>query len=231
MAEQNRTEPSQNPAHTLVWLCGIGVTAFAVPFLFSNILHWPRGLFLVPYNLVIGAETLLYLRWAGFRARDLAHHWRAGLVLALAASAFVIASLQRYPSSPAPEGLAFASSLAWVGVAYGGVDALLLNIVPVVMMSSLAFAAIGRRWLCAALRGTAALVVSAALTLVYHLGYPEFRGPGVASPVLGNVVITATYLVSGNPLAPLLTHIAMHVGAIEHGLETVPQLPPHEPSP
>ena len=231
MAEGNQAEPSNSIARNLGWLCGIGVTAFAVPFFFSGILHWPRGLFLVPHILVIGTETLLYLRWAGFRPRDLAHHWRPGLVLALAASAFVIASLQRYPTSPAPEGLAFISSLAWVGIAYGGVDALLLNIVPVVMMRSLAFAGIGRRWLRAVLRGTAALVVSAALTLVYHLGYPEFRGPGVASPVFGNVVITATYVVSGNPLAPLLTHIAMHVGAIEQGLETVPQLPPHEPSP
>jgi hypothetical protein len=79
------------------------------------------------------------------------------------------------------------------------------------------------------LRGITALVASAALTLVYHLGYAEFRGRDVASPIFGNVVITATYIVSGNPLAPLLTHIAMQVGAIAHGIETVPQLPPHDP--
>ncbi|HXS41397.1 MAG TPA: hypothetical protein VN766_14520 [Stellaceae bacterium] len=231
MAEQNRTEPSQNPAHTFVWLCGIGVTAFAVPFLFSNILHWPRAIFLLPYILIIGAETLLYLRWAGFRPRDLAHHWKAGLVLALAASAFVVASLGRYPASPAPDGLELVGVLAWLGFAYGAVDALLLNIVPVVAMNSLAFATIRRPWLRASLRGTSALAISALLALIYHLGYPEFRGPSVVSPVFGNVPITATYVLSGNPLAPLLTHIAMHVGAIEHGLETVPQLPPHKTSP
>ena len=231
MAEQSRAERSKSTASNLGWLCGIGVTAFAVPFLFSSMLHWPRAIFLVPYSLVIGAGTLLYLRWAGFRPRDLAHHWQAGLVLALFVSAFVIASLGRYPASPAPEGLAFIASLVWVGVVYGAIDALLLNILPVVAMRSLAFAAIGRSWLRAALRGTAALVASGVLALVYHLGYAEFRGPGVVSPVFGNVVITATYVVSANPLAPLLTHIAMHIGAIEHGLETVPQLPPHEPSP
>lgn len=229
MAEQNRTEPSNSTTRNLAWLLVIGITAFAVPFAFSSILHWPRPVFLVPYLLVIGGETLLYLRWVGFGLRDLAYHWPAGLGLALAASAFVVLSLERYPASPAPEGLDLVSSLAWLGIAYGTVDALLLNVFPVLVARSLGFAAFGRPWLRASLRGAAALVISAVLSLVYHLGYAEFRGPSVASPVFGNVLITATYVASGNPLAPIITHVAMHIGAIEHGIETVPQLPPHEP--
>jgi len=229
LAHPNRAERSTSWRGNLVWLLGIGITAFAVPFTFSSILHWPRSVFLVPYLVIIGSETLLYLRWIGFDRHDLVRRWPVGFGLALAASAFVVASLRRYPPSPAPEGIALVSSLAWLGFAYGAVDALLLNVLPVLAARSLAFAAIRRPWLRASLRGGAALAISAALSLVYHLGYSEFRGSSVASPVFGNVLITATYVVSGNPLAPIITHVAMHIGAIEYGIETVPQLPPHEP--
>jgi hypothetical protein len=45
--------------------------------------------------------------------------------------------------------------------------------------------------------------------------------------LIGNAVVTAAYLLAGNPLAPVLAHVIMHVAAVLHGMETTMQQPPH----
>jgi hypothetical protein len=176
--------------------------------------------------LIVGGLSLLHLRRIGFAWRDLARNWVTGLAVAAAASYFVIGSLDHYPVSARPEGAALIASLVWVGIAYGLVDALVLNVFPVMLARGLALDGHGP-WLKAVLQGLIAILISAGVTLLYHLGYSEFRGWSIVAPVFGNVLITATFIVSGSPLAPLVTHVAMHIGAVLHGMETVPQLPPH----
>jgi len=68
-----------------------------------------------------------------------------------------------------------------------------------------------------------ALVVTAA----YHLGYPEFRGPQVVDPLIGNGAMTLGYLLTGNPITAFGAHIALHVASVLHGVETTVTLPPH----
>ena len=72
-----------------------------------------------------------------------------------------------------------------------------------------------------------ALAASLLVTGVYHLGYREFRGPQLVQPLIGNAVVTAGYLLTGNAAAPLLAHVIMHGAAVLHGVETTAQLPPH----
>jgi len=45
--------------------------------------------------------------------------------------------------------------------------------------------------------------------------------------VVGNAIITSSYFLTGSPLAAILSHVAMHVTAVLHGMETTLQLPPH----
>jgi hypothetical protein len=49
----------------------------------------------------------------------------------------------------------------------------------------------------------------------------------MVSVVIGNVIITSSYLLTGSPLAAVVTHVIMHVAAVLHGMETTLQLPPH----
>ena len=70
-------------------------------------------------------------------------------------------------------------------------------------------------------------MASLLVTVAYHLGYPEFRGSEVVGPVIGNGVCSLAYLLATNPIAAVLSHIAMHVAAVLHGPETTIQLPPH----
>lgn len=45
--------------------------------------------------------------------------------------------------------------------------------------------------------------------------------------MVGNAIITSSYLLTRSPLAAILSHVAMRVAAVLHGMETTLQLPPH----
>ena len=75
--------------------------------------------------------------------------------------------------------------------------------------------------------GALAIAASLLVTAAYHLGYPEFRGTKVLAPIIGNGVLSLTYTLTTNPISAVAGHIAMHIAAVLHGLETTVQLPPH----
>lgn len=131
-------------------------------------------------------------------------------------------------SSPRRHGADYAADVLWPGFAYGLVDGLMLSVLPVLAvtesMESMGWTSdgIGHIGL-----GVIALAASLIVTAAYHLGYPEFRGRNVLWALLGNGVFTIAYLLTGNALAAVLPHIAMHIAAITHGPETTVQLPPH----
>ena len=72
-----------------------------------------------------------------------------------------------------------------------------------------------------------ALATSLFVTAAYHWGYMEFRGPAPVAPLLGNALITVGYLLTTNLMTPVIAHMAMHIAAVLHGMETTVQLPPH----
>jgi hypothetical protein len=116
----------------------------------------------------------------------------------------------------------------WVGLGYGAMDALLLNVMPVVAVWY-GFSAAGWtvNWPGKISVGALALLASLLVTLLYHVGYPEFRNRKVALVLVGNALITLAYLVSANPLGAVVSHVVMHVAAVLRGPETMIQLPPH----
>jgi hypothetical protein len=111
-------------------------------------------------------------------------------------------------------------------------DALLLNIMPAVAIltgfSEVSWAA---TWPGKIALGVLALLASLFVTLLYHLGYQEFRNRKVVMVLSGNSLITLAYLVSTNPLGAMVSHVAMHVAAVFRGPDTMLQLPPHYSAP
>jgi len=75
--------------------------------------------------------------------------------------------------------------------------------------------------------GVLALASSLLVIAVYHLGYPEFRGPQVILVVVGVGIQSLLTLLTGSPIVVVLGHIAMHITAVLYGLNSVSQLPPH----
>jgi hypothetical protein len=214
-------------ARSAGWLALAGTVGFAVPAVFSMALGWQRQWFLIPYVGVAGAFLLFYFRRQPISFKDFSGHWPAALLGVAVAAFLLMRNIQGQPPSAAPEGAQLLIALLWIGLAYGAVDGMLLNVMPVL--------AVQRIWIGETnpsrgqrlARGLLGLAASIFVTVAYHSGYTEFHGPAMLSVIIGNVIITSTYLLTGSPLAAVATHVVMHTAAVLHGMETTLQLPPH----
>jgi hypothetical protein len=117
--------------------------------------------------------------------------------------------------------------LLWLGLVYGTADALLLTVIPVLAIYGAEAPERLRRAGARAAAGGRALLAGLLVTAAYHLGFPEFRGPAVVQPLIGNSLVTAGYLLTGNPLTPVVAHVLLHAAAVIRGPEATVQLPPH----
>jgi hypothetical protein len=212
-----------------LWILIASSLGFAVAATFAGWLKLKRNLYLLFYIPLVAALFVVFIISNKLSVRELLiHNWYWGLLGAVIAAAFVIKNVLSQPSSERQKGFALLSDILWPGFAYGLIDALLLSVLPVLAMQ-MVFSDAG--WLNGTIGKTGlitiAMVGSFFATTVYHLGYPEFRGKNVIWPNIGNGVLTLAYLLTMNPLAAILPHIAMHITAMIHGRDTTGQVPPH----
>jgi hypothetical protein len=208
----------------VAWIGLAALVGFLPPAVFSTGLRWERSLFLFPYVLAVWTFLRAYFRRWPLSWADFVGDWRYGLAGVVVATAVLVGNVWGQPPSAVPRGASLVVALAWVGVAYGAADGLLLNVMPVLAVQR----SLRARTVAARLaRGGLALGASLAVTAAYHLGYEEFRGPAMLPVLVGNAIMSSTYLLTGSPLAAVVSHIAMHVAAVLHGMETTLQLPPH----
>jgi hypothetical protein len=209
------------------WILLFAAVGFGISALFSGELRLARDLLVLVYLVGVGGVLIGFLRrHQDTFARHLRRQWAVGLLAGLIVGTFLASTVARQPGSPPPKGVYLVWSLAWLGLIYGLVDALLLNVLPVMVLehASTTSTRLGRMRF-AAIAFAASMLVSGA----YHLGYREFRGAQLVQPLIGNAVMTASYLLTGNAAAPLLSHVIMHGAAVLHGVNTTVQLPPHYP--
>lgn len=219
--------PGPDFKQSLRWLLLAALIGFLIPAIFSSGLRWERSLFLIPYVAAAGTFLFLYFRRMPISLKQLIGCWPYALIGAAVATFLLVRNIQEQPASAAPEGAQLLLALAWIGLAYGVIDGLLLNVMPVLAVLGARFYEQRPAWTERLVRGLIALAASILVTVAYHAGYTEFHGPKMASVILGNVIITSSYLLTGSPLAAVVTHVIMHVAAALHGMETTLQLPPH----
>lgn len=196
--------------------------------LFSGVMHLPRGLFVACWTMTATAFLTWYVVSQGIDPRtQLQRRWIPGLVGGVILGGVLARQVFSQPASVRAEGMTLAGELLAFGIVYGLVDAMMLTVVPVLSLygmrqaSELQAAGARYKWALVALLGSA--LVAAA----YHAGFAEFRGPQLVQPIIGNVLITLSYLLTGSPVAPIVSHVLMHVAAVLHGAATTSQLPPH----
>ena len=214
----------------VTWLVGGAALAFAVPFVFADLVGVERDVY---YAIYIAAVVALFNRWAevdgGGLVASLRRNWRWGVALGVAfAGVATPLVLKAEDGSPHPGGLRFVGAILWRGVAYGLADGLLLTAFPMLVV----FAAFAGHRLLRSRRGrvavgTLALAASLAFTAVYHVGYPDFRGEKLRKPVAGDLVWSVPTLVTLSPLGAPIAHAGMHVAAVVHSYDTDTFLPPH----
>jgi hypothetical protein len=207
------------------WVLISAATGLVISGLFSGLLHLSRDVVVLGY-LILGGSLIGVFLWRLGRAQrqDLTRHALRGVLGGLILGGFLAWSVGREPASPRVSDGHLALELVWLGLIYGALDALLLTVLPVLAViggTRVATADVRRR--------VTGLGASLMVTAVYHLGFREFQGPSLKQPLIGNGVITAAYLVSGNVFTPVVGHVIMHASAVLHGIESTPQLPPHYP--
>ncbi len=207
------------------WIAFAAAIGLAVPAVFSTWLQLERSLFLVPYAVIIGAFVAYFFRTSDVRPSLFTNRWTLGLIGAAVFGFYVVQNVLGQPGSAAPVGAELAWALLWFGVVYGLVDALFLNVLPVLFVGGVGRGQSSRADL--AVRGLLGIAASAIIAGAYHFGFAEFRGLALLAPVFGNALLTLSFVLTRSPLAPIGAHIAMHVAGVLHGMESVVQLPPH----
>lgn len=218
------------PRAQALWLAAGLAVAFAVPYVFADLLALQRSAYYAIYAFAVAGFLALWVRLTHQDVRALVlHRWRLAVALAFVCAGVLVFVVLRDPATSHPAGWNFAGALLWRGVVYGAVDGLLLSAFPILAT----FAAFSAKPLRERTRtavvgiGALALAASIAFTAVYHLGYPDFRGEKVKKPIAGSVIWSAPTLLTLNPLGAPVTHVALHVSAVVHSSETPTFLPPH----
>ena len=207
----------------LGWTLAAGIVGLLSSAVFASGLRLHRDWFVAAHAVATVGVVAVYLHFTGARAGAVLTRWPNGIVVGLIAGGILVRGVLLQPASA--DTTFSGGAVVWLGIVYGTLDALLLNVVPVHRLESTMAVSAGRReaW---GMRG-AALGLSLVATALYHLGFAEFRGPALIDPLVGNAIITASYLISRSPCAAILSHVAMHVAAVVHGMDTTVQLPPH----
>ena len=219
---------SMSTHRQLLWVAAAGVLGFGSSAMFSGVLHWSRTAFVLVHSVLVTVFMAAYIRLNRIDLpAQIRRRWVSGTIGGILLGLFLLRGVLSQPGSARPAGAGLAWALLWFGVVYGAVDALLLNMVPVLGLYGMRLPEELRLGSGRLYWGAVALSGSLLVTALYHLGFAEYRGRGLLQPVLGNAIITAGYLLTGNPLASLVAHILMHVAAVLHGMETTTQLPPH----
>jgi hypothetical protein len=170
-----------------------------------------------------------FLSWSGINlAAALRQNWIWGLAVGGITAVYLVIKVRSQPDSQQLTGGRLVFDVGWLGLVYGLIDALFLNVMPVLAAWE-ACAHLG--WTESVLgliaSGALGLVASLLVTAGYHLGYPEFRNARLGLVLFGNSLITLAYILPGNPLGAMISHASMHVAAVLQGPETTIQLPPH----
>jgi len=204
------------------------VASFLVTRVVTDLMRVPRAVYVAV--LAVTALTLgaFYLVRSGTSITELvASGWGWGLVAGLIAAAIAVPLVRRLPLHPHREGVPLAASLLWEGLVYGIAEAIVLATLPVLALWHAATAAgwTDGGWGKAG-AGATAIVGSLLVILVHHLGYAEFR-TAASRPKLGGALVTCglqalAFLLTGNVLAPVVAHIALHGQMIFRGVELPP---------
>jgi hypothetical protein len=157
--------------------------------------------------------------WRGWLRTRMWWSVGTGAVVAVA----IVRKVLSEPAMDRPSGGFFWFEVAWRGVLYGTIDALLLFVFPATVAYRLLRDGIRRRRLRFA---ALTLLLSLVITATYHLGYPQFRGASLTQPEIGAVLASVPTALTGNPIGAVVVHDAFHVAANAHTYRSEIYLPP-----
>lgn len=199
------------------WLIAAAVLGFVISAVFAGWLRLSRTRYLIPYVSLVG-----FFVWGFLLVNEvdpiavLRKNWAWGILAGGLVGLFLVKTVRSQPVSRQSQGAVLIFDMTWAGLIYGMVDALFLNVMPVVAAwigtSQFGWTATIMGKIAVGLIG---LFASLLITLTYHLGYPEFRNKSVTLVLAGNSIITLAFLLSGNPWGSIISHTAISLHHVE----------------
>ncbi len=224
-------ERDSSRARQAIWFVAGLVVFFMVPWLGTDVGNLNHDLYYLVYFTVAMLFLGRYVIATGVDAVKLVRRrWRSSVLIGLAATAFVVANVLRADATDRPTGAYLFFELAWRGLAYGTVDALILSVFPCLIAYGLMkhdLSTVARK---AAFAGLATVLIWT-IAATYHLGYDQYRSSEIIGPEIGNTAISVPMIATLNPVGAILAHTAMHVTANIHAYETDVFLPPRTLAP
>lgn len=213
----------------LVWLLAACIFGFGLSAIFSNWLKLSRNIFLIPYIALTTIFIISFFWLNNFSFSELIiYHWPWGVLAGAIVGAIVAKHISSQPFSRTAQKGKLLFEIIWLGICYGVIDALFLNVIPVLMARyALSFLFLPETLLSQIIFTVLSIILSLTVTFFYHLGYPEFRNKKMRLVLTGNVFIILAFVVSSNPLGAIVGHTIMHIAAVMRGPEKTLQLPPH----
>lgn len=210
----------------LGWLCAEAALLFLVSWVGADLLGLHHDLYLLVYFTVALTFLAAFLArsgvdWRAYLRRNLA--WSVGLGAVVAVLG--VRNVWGDESTPRPSGSYLGFEVAWRGVAYGVVDALMLYGLPALVAYLVLRGQLGGAWRRVGVAALTLLLVLAT-TVVYHLGYAQFRDRDLREPATGAVIMSVPTLLTANPAGAVVAHTSVHVGALVHEAEGGNYLPP-----
>jgi hypothetical protein len=209
------------------WFAFGNLVAFLIPYVGVSVLDLQHDVFYLTYFALTLALLVAYVRTEHVDVRDLfTRNWVWSVAIGLVTSAALWRNvITNSNATPRPDGAYFVFELAWRGVGYGIIDALLLTAFP----CAVAYAIL--RGHTGGVRGRVRFIALALpliwiITAAYHLGYPQIRQDGLGRPETGNTIISVPALLTTNPAGSIVAHVTMHVTAVNHAYQTRDYLPP-----
>ena len=204
--------------------------AFLVPFVLTDRIGLQRDVYYGVYAATVAGLFVGWSRDTGQSLREMcARRWKLAVALGLiAAGAMALLVTRQDVSGPHPGGATLIGAVAWRGVVYGAADGLLLSAFPILLVfAALKNTRLRKRAGGVIAVGAVAIVVSMAMTAVYHAGYSDFRSSKVSKPLTGDLVWSIPTLATLNPIGAPIAHIGLHVSAVLHNYNSNLFLPPH----
>jgi hypothetical protein len=204
------------------WLGAIALVSFLVIRIFADLLHLARVVYV---SILIGVTAVFlygYLAWDHLDWKAFINHqWLLGMfgggvsgLILIGGVAWLASwkSLVRLPP-PQPKGVRLVYLVLHECLLHGAAEATLISVLPVLIIwQALSPLAWFHEWPGAVFVPMLAFVASLIVICAHHLGYSEFRGPLLFYVTVGNALLTLIYLLTMNPLAPVVGHILLHMG-------------------
>ncbi len=220
---------------SLLWLCGVTVAAFGIAWLSGTRLHIRRVWYVPMLFALMAGLTIGYLAWLGVGVGDVAGaRWGWGVLAAFVAAALLYKPMQHQPVTRHVEGRQLRWELFWEGGVYGVAEGVLLSALPPYITWQMVHALGWSGVAGAVARWTLPVLAGAAVVVIHHLGYWNYRNRILLPVALGLSVLAVGFLVTASWIAPALGHVFMHFRLTTRGVAMPPQerpVAPAEPRP